>query len=122
MINDDGSKAVKLRLMHDQSFNSTKGAKRSVNDRVDLTKLMPARFWQALLRLLHCFVCYLRQRFPNERLLLTKADCKSAYRRILLQPAMAANFCTYIAGMLLMALRMMFGGTPNPRSGATSPK
>lgn len=112
-INEDGSRAVKLRLTHDQSFNSTKGAKRSVNDRVDPTRLTPARFGRALLRLLH-FVCYLRWRFPNERLLLTKVDCKSAYRRIHLQPVTAAKSCTYIAGMLLMALRMTFGGAPNP--------
>ncbi|KAI2499964.1 hypothetical protein MHU86_14538 [Fragilaria crotonensis] len=112
-IGEDGSREIKHRLTHDQSFNSTKGARRSVNDRVDTQQLTPARFGRALLRFLH-FVCYLRRRFPDERLLLTKVDCKSAYRRIHLQPLTAAKSCTAIAGMMLMALCMTFGGAPNP--------
>ncbi|KAI2505693.1 hypothetical protein MHU86_8752 [Fragilaria crotonensis] len=112
-IDEDGNRVPKLRLTHDQSFNMTRGAKRSVNDRVDVSQLTPARFGRALSRLLHS-VCFLRRRFPQERLLLTKVDCKSAYRRIHLQPNTAAKSCTCIAGVLLMALRMTFGGSPNP--------
>ncbi|KAI2492527.1 hypothetical protein MHU86_22009 [Fragilaria crotonensis] len=51
---------------------------------------------------------------PTRKAATTKVDCKSAYRRIHLQPTTAAKSCTCIAGILLMALRMTFGGSPNP--------
>ena len=73
----------------------------------------PARFGRALMRLLH-YICLLRRRFPGERLLLTKVDCKSAYRRIHLQATTALKACTDFTGILLVALRLTFGGSPNP--------
>ena len=112
-IGADGSKETKLRLTHDQSFNAYRGMRRSVNDRVVAERLTPARFGRALLRFLH-YTCYLRRQFPNERLLITKVDCKSAYRRIHLQAKTALKSSTCTAGMLLVALRMTFGGAPNP--------
>ncbi len=45
---------------------------------------------------------------------MTKVDWKSAYRRIHLRPSTAVKSCTCIDGLLLMALRMTFGGAPNP--------
>jgi hypothetical protein len=112
-IGADGSRQPKLRLTHDQSFNATRGEKRSVNNRVVTADLAPARFGRALLRLLH-YMCLLQRRFPNEKLFLTKVDCKSAYRRIHLQATTALKACTVIAGILLVALRLTFGGAPNP--------
>ena len=46
-IGEDGSRKPKLRLTHDQSFNATKGKRRSVNDRVRADELAPARFGRA---------------------------------------------------------------------------
>jgi hypothetical protein len=112
-IGADGSRQPKLRLTHDQSFNASRGEQRSVNDRVIKEDLTPARFGRALLRLLH-YICLLRRRHPSERLLLTKVDCKSAYRRIHLMAETALKACTVIAGILLVALRLTFGGAPNP--------
>ncbi|KAI2509946.1 hypothetical protein MHU86_4511 [Fragilaria crotonensis] len=77
-VGADGAKETKLRLTHDQSFNATRGTRRSVNDRVDADRLTPARFGRALLRFLH-YTCKLRRRFPSDRLLITKVDFKSAY-------------------------------------------
>ena len=57
---------------------------------------------------------YLRQLYPDERILMTKVDWKSAYRRIHLRPSTAVRSCTSIDGLLLIALRMTFGGSPNP--------
>jgi hypothetical protein len=45
---------------------------------------------------------------------MTKVDWKSAYRRVHLRPSTAVKSCTFIDGLLLMALRMTFGGAPNP--------
>ena len=112
-IDESGNRKPKLRLTHDQSFNPTRGEQRSVNDRVVTSELTPARFGRALMRLLH-YICLLRRRFPGERLLLTKVDCKSAYRRIHLQATTAMKACTVFAGLLLVALRLTFGGAPNP--------
>ena len=108
-IDEGGNRLPKLRLTHDQSFNPTRGERRSVNDRVVTEELSPARFGRALMRLLH-YICLLRRRFPGEKLLLTKVDCKSAYRRIHLQAATAMKACTVFAGLLLVALRLTFGG------------
>jgi hypothetical protein len=44
---------------------------------------------------------------------MTKVDWKSAYRRIHLRPSTAVKSCTFINGLLLMALGMTFGGAPN---------
>ena len=112
-IGKDGSRKPKLRLTHDQSFNATKGKRRSVNDRVRTDELTPARFGRALMRFLH-YAYRLRRLFPSERLLITKVDCKSAYRRVHLQAETAVKACTFIAGILLVALRLTFGGAPNP--------
>ena len=40
----DRTRETKLRLTHDQSFNATRGMRRSVNDRMDADRLTPARF------------------------------------------------------------------------------
>ena len=111
-IDENGKRQPKLRLTHDQSFNPIPGERRSVN-RVVMAELTPARFGRALMQLLH-YICLLRRRFPGERLLLTKVDCKSAYRRIHLQATTAMKACIVFAGLLLVALRLTFGGAPNP--------
>ena len=112
MLREDGSRKEKLRLTHDQSFNACKGMLRSLNDKVDAEGLTPARFGRTLMRFLHN-TCELRRRFPKERLLMTKVDWKSAYRRIHLQHGTAAKLCTCTARMLLVALRITFGGRSN---------
>jgi hypothetical protein len=78
-IDESGSRKPKLWLIHDQSFNPTRGERRSVNDRIISAELTPARFGRALMRL-HHYICLLRRRFQGERLLLTKVDCKSEQR------------------------------------------
>ncbi|KAI2506082.1 hypothetical protein MHU86_8313 [Fragilaria crotonensis] len=65
-INEDGDRVPKLRLTHDQSFNSTQGAKRSVNDRVEASQLTPARFGRAMTRLLHS-VCFFEATAPTRK-------------------------------------------------------
>ena len=89
-IGSDGAKETKLRLTHDQSFNATRGMRRSVNDRVVADKLTPVRFGRALLCFLH-YTCRLKRQFPSERLLITKVDCKSAYRRVHLKAMTTPN-------------------------------
>jgi hypothetical protein len=112
-IGADGAKETKLRLTHNQLFNASRGVRQSVIDRMVAERLTPARFGQVLLRFLH-YTCKLQRQFPDERLLITKVDCKSAYRRVHLQAKTAVKSSTCTAGMLLVTLRMTFGGAPNP--------
>jgi hypothetical protein len=59
-------------------------------------------------------ISYLQQLYPDKQILMTNVDWKSADRRIHLRPSTAVRSRTSIDGLLLMALRMRFGGSPNP--------
>jgi hypothetical protein len=99
-------------LSHSQGpvIQFPKGGKISVNNRVESNSLMPARFGSRALTRMPLFICWLRNRFPKERLLMTKVDCKSAYRRVHLQRTTTLRLSTCTAGKVLVALRMTFGG------------
>jgi hypothetical protein len=112
-IDEGGELQRKLRLTHDQSFSPKGSSSRSVNDRVDETTLTPARFGKAFSRFLY-HISFLRKIKTDEPIYMTKDDFKSAYRRIRLQAPTAVKACTCVDGILLVALRMTFGGSPNP--------
>ena len=112
-IDDQGNIVDKLRLLHDQSYNPICGTKRSVNDRVNQSALTPCMFGRALMRYIH-FIVALRLAFPNEKILQTKIDCKSAYCRLHHHWSAALQACIVFGSLLLMSLRLTFGGAPNP--------
>jgi hypothetical protein len=112
-INELGEIVDKLRVTHDQSFNPVKGTRRSVNDRVNRELLTPCMFGRALLRHIHQVVA-LRHRHPDEIILQSKVDWKSAYRRLHNAPATAVSAMVLVGQRLLVALRLTFGGAPNP--------
>jgi hypothetical protein len=66
-----------------------------------------------LLRTIHFMVC-LRATYPNERILITKYDYSDAYRRISHAARTAAQSILILAGIAFLALRLAFGGSPNP--------
>jgi hypothetical protein len=112
-IDEEGEPQRKLRLTHDQSFNPKGSNGLSVNDRVDETILTPARFGKAFSRFLY-HILYLRRIKTDKPIYETKGNFKSAYRQIHLQAPTAVKACTCIDGILLVALRLTFGGLPNP--------
>jgi hypothetical protein len=112
-INELGEIVDKLRVTHDQSFNPVKGTRRSVNDRVHRDRLTQCMFGRALLRHVHQIVA-LRHRHPAEIILQSKVDWKSAYRRLHNAPATAVSAMVLVGRFLLVALRLTFGGAPNP--------
>jgi hypothetical protein len=65
------------------------------------------------MRYIHIIVAF-RERHPSECILQTKVDWKSAYRRMHYAPASASASTTVVGEHLLVALRMTFGGAPNP--------
>jgi hypothetical protein len=84
----NGSKKIKHRLTHDQSFEASVGM--SVNKRVINTDLLPLYYRGFLSRILH-YIISVRRRHPNIRILGGKSDLKSAYRRVNLQGDTAAQ-------------------------------
>jgi hypothetical protein len=106
---DNGSRSIKYRMIHDQSFEASIGT--SVNKRINKHALEPLFYGHCLCRMIHCIVA-LRAKFPETRLLAAKTDFKAAYRRITLQGNTAAR-CTIIhKEFALPGLRLTFGGTP----------
>ena len=106
---DDGTRSVKYRMIHDQSFEASTGL--SINKRVNKEALEPLFYGYCLSRTLHKIVA-LRAKYPSTRLLAAKTDFKAAYRRITLQGNTAAR-CTILHGeFALPGLRLTFGGTP----------
>ena len=114
-INEFGEEVEKLRLTHDLSNNIRRllGIKLSVNDRARMDELTPCRYGWAFLRFIHAIV-WLRLCHPELRILLTKTDWKAAYRRLHNHPNIAVQQMVQWEEYELLALRMTFGGAPNP--------
>jgi hypothetical protein len=112
-ISERGEIISKWRLTHDQSFNVIPKTIRSVNDRVKWEELTPCMYGTALIRYIHIIVM-LRTLHPQECILQTKVDWKSAYRRMHYSTTSAVQSMTLVDDNLLVALRMTFGGAPNP--------
>jgi hypothetical protein len=99
-------------VTHDQSFNPAKGSRRSY-DCVDRAKLIPCMFGRSLLRHIHQIVA-LRHLHPAEIILQSKVDWKLAYPRRHNAPSTAVLAMVLLGSFLLVALRLTFGGAPNP--------
>ena len=106
---DDGSRSVKFRMVHDQSFEASTGS--SVNKRINKDALEPLFYGHCLSRMIHNIVA-LRARYPTTRLLAAKTDFKAAYRQITLQGNTAARCTILFKDLALPGLRLTFGGTP----------
>ena len=110
-INAHGEIIPKDRLTHDQSFEFSPGT--SVNARVIFDSLTPCRYGTALRRFIH-YIVDLRRIYPDTRILMTKLDFKAAYRRLHTSSLTASQAVVIIDDIALLALRMTFGGAPNP--------
>ena len=113
-INERGEIIPSKRLAHNQSM-IYKSSNTSVNGRVVKKKLPPMMYGHALLRLIH-YIVTCRERFPNKRILLSKFDLKSAYRRCHMNYDTAIQSITQdpTLDIAIMTLRLTFDGSPNP--------
>jgi hypothetical protein len=110
--NQDGSRSIKYRLTHDQSFEASVGT--SVNNRVITEDLDELFYGHCLMRLIH-YIVSIRLHLPSTRILGCKTDFKAAYRRISLHGDTAARCCLMYKGWgLASSLRLTFGGSPCP--------
>ena len=110
-ITEQGLVTQKFRMTHDQSFPGLSGL--SVNLRVIKSHLPPILYSFALLRSIH-YIVNLRLHHPNMKIFICKVDLDAAYRRCSLSSTTATECLTIYDGLLLMALRMTFGGAPCP--------
>jgi hypothetical protein len=114
-IDKCGNTIPKYRLTHDQSFTFEQGSNTSLNSRLRQDKLHPCYFGWVTRRLINWIVAA-RRKYPNRRILATKVDFKSAYRRLHLHHRIAQQSCTQLPEdrIALMALRLTFGGAACP--------
>jgi hypothetical protein len=114
-IDEQGRIIPKDRLTHDQSFTYSDGSRTSVNNRVIVEELSPCMFGGCFRRMIN-WVAAARSKYPGRRIVMSKIDFKSAYRRMHINMEIARQTCTHLPeeGLVLMALRLTFGGAPCP--------
>ena len=123
-IDDHGNIIPKKRVTHDLSHNRSTGE--SVNQRVDMSKLKPARYGHAMSRVLH-LIHGIRRRHPGQRILCNKFDIDKAYRRLHTRASTAAKCiamwffddmwkgaATEENSVGLLLTRLPFGSSPAP--------
>jgi hypothetical protein len=114
-LDENGKPKVKRRLTQDLSFSSNPhpAPPRSINKRVDMDMYPEMVFGWCLPRILH-FVASLRWHQPLRKILIAKYDYSDAYRRIAHSASAAPQTIAVHEGMGYLALRLTFGGSPNP--------
>ena len=88
-LTEKGERVPKNRLTQDYTHDITK-VNASKNHQIELEKYPPMIYGQALRRIIH-FVVALRLKFPEEKILLNKADYSNAYRRVAHAPKTSAQ-------------------------------
>lgn len=115
-LQSDGSRKLKYRLTQDLSFFLDVlglGKRRSINDRIDHSYYSEMIFGWCLSRILH-FIISLWIHHPNIRIHMSKYDCSDAYRRMAHSARAAAQTISAHLDLAFIALRLTFGGAPNP--------
>ena len=101
----------KHRVIHDCSFPGPSG--KSTNNRIHEDMLEDCLFGHALKRYLHG-IHQMRFRYKKKRILQSKTDMDSAYRRLHAALKAAATCITIIKDLAYLLLRLPFGSSPAP--------
>ena len=111
---EEGRRKVKFHLTQDLSFSSVKeGPSRSINQRVDMTANPEMVYGWCLPRILH-YIVAVRLAFPGKLIFISKYDYSDAYRRIAHSAKAAAQMIAILGELAYLALRLTYGGSPNP--------
>jgi hypothetical protein len=112
-LNEEGDRIDKYRLTQDLSYSQS-GDGKSINSRINTSLYVEMIYGWCLIRIIH-FIVALRLAFPTHQILICKYDYSDAYRRIThAAAAAAAQSIAIFAGVAYIALRLTFGGSPNP--------
>jgi hypothetical protein len=110
-INTNDERIPQFSMTHDQTFPGP--SRNSINLRVIKEDLPPCVYSFVLSRILHDIVD-LRYRHPQTKIFLCKFDIDSAYHRCHLSSSTASESMTIYGDLLLITLRLTFGGSPCP--------
>jgi hypothetical protein len=110
-INAFGELVPKYRLTHDQSFPGPSGLSVNIHIRKEFLPLIMYSF--VLSRLIH-YIVNVRRILPSTKIYICKVDMDAAYRRCSLSCETSWESLTIFDGLLLVALRLTFGGAPCP--------
>lgn len=111
-INAQGETIPKYRLTHDQSFPGLSG--QLVNSRVKKELLPPIMYSFVLCRLIH-YVINVRRLLPTTKIFTCKIDLDAAYHCCSMPVATSWESMMIYDGLLFVALRLPFGGSPCPK-------
>jgi hypothetical protein len=111
---EDGSRKIKNRLTQDLSFSLT-DLDVSVNARIDMERYPEMFYGWCMSRIIH-FIVALRLNHPTKRIFIAKYDYSDAYRRMAHAASAAAQSITVLLSVAYIAIRLTFGGSPNPPS------
>jgi hypothetical protein len=117
IINELGERIPKFRMIHDQSFPGPSSL--SVNLRVIQEELPTCMYSYVLLKTIHYIVHLLHHHHLSTKIYISKFDLDSAYCHCHLSGQTAPECLTIFNNILLMALRMTFGGHPALQCGVT---
>jgi hypothetical protein len=107
-----GERIVKYRLTQDLSFSLSK-EDCSVNSRIDMERYNEMIYGWCLSRVIH-FIVALRLTYPSQGVLIAKYDYSDAFRRMVHAGRAAAQSIAVFDKVAYIALRLTFGGSPNP--------
>jgi hypothetical protein len=112
-INKHGGIVKKDHLTHNKSYKWPSGM--SINSRVITRELLLCMFSKCIKRIVNWAISA-RQKFHKSPILASKFNFKSAFQQCHLNAVAAAQICTQLVeiNILLMMLRLSFGGKPSP--------
>jgi hypothetical protein len=111
-LQGDWSRSMKRRLTQDLTFPLTFN-EASVNNRIDMEMYVEMIYGWCLTRIIH-YIVALRLCFPRKKIFIVKYDYSDAYRRIAHSASAVVQSILIFAGVAYLALRLTFGGSPNP--------
>ena len=113
-LDNKGERVPKFRMTQDLSFSSSDPTHAiSINKRIDMGSYPEMIYGWCFSRTLH-FIASLRYHHPLRRILIAKYDFSDAYRRIAHSAQAAHQTISIVDNRAHMALRLTFGGSPNP--------
>ena len=113
-VDGEGTRVVKYRMTQDLSFTSDRhGPSRSINSRINMAAYAEMIYGWCLPRILH-YIVATRLAAPTVIIFICKYDYSDAYRRIAHSASAAAQTIATHLGLAYLALRLTYGGCPNP--------
>lgn len=113
-LSHDGSRKIKRRLTHDQSFSALPTSE-SLNKLTDLSQYPNLIYGFCLPRIILQIIS-LRHHYPRKRIMISKYDFAKAYRRLHYKGPSAYKCISRLDSLAYIMLRLSFGGSGCPQA------